>query len=185
MITTRSGARSNTRSARCDNGKRTVFDIVRRLRTGSQMKNGGVERPAADITLLAVTQDADGWRDLRDIADRSGWLLLWARSCETAVELIQRSAISLVICDRDLAGEDWRAIIRRIASLKPAVCVLLASPVCDEYLWKEVAQHGGFDVVAKPFDPDRVKRAVKLASSWRGWAHDRTPGSSVGPEPRP
>lgn len=162
-----------------------MFDIVRRLRTGPQVKNGGVERPAADIRLLAVTQDAEEWRRLREIADTSNWLLLWARSCDAAVELIQRDSISLVICDRDVPGEDWRAVVRRIASLQPPVCVLLASSVCDEYLWKEVAQHGGFDVVAKPFDPDRVARAVKLASSWRGWSHGSVIRGSVNTEPRP
>lgn len=162
-----------------------MFEIVRRLRPGPQVNNGGVERPETDITLLAVTQDPNGWRRLREIADRLNWLLLWARSCEAAIELIQRNSISLVICDRDLPGEDWRAVIHRIASLKPAVCVLLASPVCDEYLWKEVAQHGGFDVVAKPFDPDRVARAVKLASSWRGWTHASAVRGSMSTEPRP
>ena len=154
-----------------------MFDIVRRLRDGLHARQptakpgAGVE--GSSVRLLAVTQDADGWGHLREIAARFGWLLLWATSCEKAIHLIERDAISLAVCDRDLPGEDWRTVVQRIASLQRPVCVLLASSVCDDYLWKEVAQHGGFDVLAKPFEAERVGRAVKLAWSWRGWSHDR------------
>jgi DNA-binding NtrC family response regulator len=151
-----------------------MFEIVRRLKGGLQAKQpAGAGTEGSNIRLIAVTQDADGWRHLRDIADRFGWLLLWAASCEKAIHLIEHDAISLAVCDRDLPGEDWRTVVHRIASLNRPVCVLLASSVCDDYLWKEVAQHGGFDVLAKPFEPERVARAVKLAWSWRGWSHDR------------
>jgi DNA-binding NtrC family response regulator len=161
-----------------------VFGLVRRFRPRAQTKTGALE-PPAPITLLAVTHNPDGWSDLREIAQRSGWLLRWAPSCQAAVELIERDSFSLVICDRDVPGQDWRAVVQRIASLQPRVCVLLASSVCDEYLWKEVAQHGGFDVVAKPFDADRLERAVKLASSWRGWSQDCAARPALRTEPRP
>jgi DNA-binding NtrC family response regulator len=154
-----------------------MFEIVRRLRGGLQSRQAaGKDRVGTDgssVRLIAVTQDADGWRHLRDIADGFGWLLLWASSCEKAIQLIERDSISLALCDRDLPGEDWRIVVQRLASLSRPVCVLLASSVCDDYLWKEVAQHGGFDVLAKPFEAERVARAVKLAWSWRGWSRDR------------
>ena len=152
-----------------------MFEIVRRLKTSRQAealpRNSG-DLDGSAVKLLAVTQDPDAWHSLRDIADRLGWMLFWAPSCDKAVKLLDHYGMPLVICDRDLPGEDWRKVIQRIGSSKRRVCVLLASTVCDDFLWKEVTQHGGFDVLLKPFDAERVARTVKFAWSWRGWSHE-------------
>jgi hypothetical protein len=84
-----------------------------------------------------------------------------------------------VICDREISGEDWRDALVRIAGLPQAVCVLLASSVVDEYLWHQVIENHGYDVVAKPFQSEALRRAVTFAWSWRGWEHRNYTGNQA------
>jgi DNA-binding NtrC family response regulator len=155
-----------------------MFELLRKLRqrefgTSKQTSHG--ERASNDsgsqVRVLAVTPTAGDWQCLLDIADRCGWLLFWADSCDNALTVLSNHRIPIVICDRDLPGEDWRAVLKRICAVSQPVCILLASSVSDEYLWREVTQHHGFDVLPKPFQPERLIRTVNLAWSWEGWMH--------------
>ncbi len=117
----------------------------------------------SEVRLLAVTHGADDWPVLREVAQQQGWNVTWADSTDSAVAALAAQSIAVVICDRDLAGQEWRSILRRIAQAGRGTFVLLASPVSDVYLWKEVSQNGGFDVLTKPFQRERLIRAVNLA----------------------
>jgi DNA-binding NtrC family response regulator len=121
------------------------------------------------LRLLALTPEPEEWQALQRIADAEGWSMFWARTCGGARQLIERHSIPIVICDRNLPGGDWRTIVSDLATLVPLVCVLLASDVADDYLWREVVQNRGFELLTKPFDPDKVVRMVRFAWSWRGW----------------
>jgi DNA-binding response OmpR family regulator len=114
------------------------------------------------VTILAVTRDPKEWKALEDIAGKQNWLLFWAHNADRACELIRRHKIQLVICDRDIDGEDWRTIVARFANICPPVCTLLASEVADEYLWREVVHNRGFEILTKPFDPEKVIRTIRL-----------------------
>jgi DNA-binding response OmpR family regulator len=138
--------------------------------------------PASDgsqIRVLAVTRNASDWQSLEKVANNCGWALFWADSCAGALSVLSQYTIPIVICDRDLPGEDWRSVLKRIADFRQPVCTLLASSVSDEYLWREVFQHQGFDVLPKPFEPERLTRTVNLAWSSGDWMQ-RQPGGGVG-----
>ena len=122
------------------------------------------------VRVIALTRDADGWHALHSIAESEKWMLLWAHTAERAKELIARYRAGVVICDRDLPNEDWRRVVSELGAIRPAVCTLLASHVADEYLWRELVQQGGFEILAKPFARDRVARAIRFAASF-GTAH--------------
>jgi DNA-binding response OmpR family regulator len=141
-----------------------MFDRVRKLKE---------RETAPHVRILAVTQNAVEWSRLQEIANQCGWTLLWARDCDAAISLLAADAIPIVICDRDLPGQDWRSALQRIGASRQPICILLASSVSDEYLWREVVQHRGFDVLTKPFQPDRVQKVVNLAQSWDGWMRHR------------
>src|SRR4051812_21404832 len=111
-----------------------MLNLFRR-RTASKPVPAGQEC----IRLLALTRDAEGWLSLLRIAEAQNWVLLWAHDSVRAREVIARYGIPIVICDRDLPNEDWRAVIGGLSELRPPVCTLLASEVADEYLWREMA----------------------------------------------
>ncbi len=119
------------------------------------------------VSILAVTRDAEEWRALESVAGRENWMLFWAHNAGRAYELIGRYRIQIVICDRELAGEDWRSIVAGFARIHPPVCILLASEVADEYLWREVVNNKGFEIITKPFDPEKVARTIRFAWTTR------------------
>ncbi len=132
---------------------------------------------AGEVRLLAVTQDFAELESLRQIAAGAGWKLDSAVSCNEAIAILKADGIPIVIYDRDLPGEDWRPALLAITSLPRPACVFLGSVVADDYLWREVVQYRGFDVLPKPFQRDQVVRAVNFTWSWRGWAYYRQPSA--------
>ena len=114
------------------------------------------------VSILAVTRDPEDWKALESIARNENWLLFWAHDADRAYELIRRYQIQLVICDREVNGEDWRSIVANFANIRPPICTLLASEVADEYLWREVVHNKGFEILTKPFDPEKVIRTIRL-----------------------
>lgn len=123
------------------------------------------------FNVLSIIPDAGEAGKLRQIADNEGWRLRVVSSPEQALAVLREYPAAVVICDRDLPGDDWREVLRRIYRLPQPPSVLLASDVSDDYLWQEVVQHHGYDVLVKPFRREEVVRAVHFASSWRGWIH--------------
>jgi FixJ family two-component response regulator len=47
----------------------------------------------------------------------------------------------------------------------------VTSRLADEYLWAEVLNLGGYDVLAKPLDKQEVSRTLNLA--WEHWENQR------------
>jgi DNA-binding NtrC family response regulator len=121
------------------------------------------------VRLLAITCGEEEKATLGRIAADLRWKLSIAGSADEAIQLLGDEPLPLVICDRDLPGEDWRTIVARIASRRDVLCVVLASSVVDDYLWDEVIQQRGYDVVSKPFEADQLRRAVTFAWSWKRW----------------
>jgi len=145
-----------------------MFDLRRLVHLGEVPKTA----PSREsVKLVAVTQSPDDSATLRQIAASYGWTISVVESSEAAVAALREQPTPLVICDRDLPGEAWRDVLAKIAAQPQAVCVLLASRVVDDYLWRQVIRHHGYDVVAKPFQPEELRRAVTFAWSWRGWAY--------------
>jgi len=121
------------------------------------------------IRLLAIMQGSEECESLRRIADHLRWRLSIVASLDEAVALLGEEPLPLVICDRDLPGGDWRPIVAQIAARRDVLCVVLASSVVDDYLWDEVIQQRGYDVISKPFEADQLRRAVTFAWSWKRW----------------
>jgi CheY-like chemotaxis protein len=123
---------------------------------------------AAALHLLLVGCDASHAAALGRIARELGWTFALAASAAKALAL-PPAGPTVIVFDRDLPGEDWRRALPRLAALPQTICVLLASPVADPYLWLEVSRHGGDDVLAKPCKTAEVDRAVAFAAIWRTW----------------
>jgi DNA-binding NtrC family response regulator len=151
-----------------------MFDLRRVVRMGRSTRRAipkEVSRASSNepVQLVAIMQDPDDSKSLAQIAAGYGWKISIVGSSDAAVTLLKGQPTPLVICDRDLSGEAWHDALGKIAAQPQAVCVLLASRVADQYLWNQVIQHHGYDLVVKPFQPEELRRAVTFAWSWRGW----------------
>jgi CheY-like chemotaxis protein len=113
--------------------------------------------------VLAITVSAGDQIFYRSLRARGEWNLVITQSVPEALRLLTREAFPIVLCDRDLPGWDWREVMAKIVESSPRICFLLTSRVSDEYLWREVAMHGGYDVVAKPLEEGPVEHTLRRA----------------------
>ena len=124
----------------------------------------------APRVLALICSDRER-RALKEIASNCNWQLCLASTPFEARKHLQEQTIGVILCDRDVPGNDWRNHIACLLRSAPNSCVILVSGVNDEYLWEEVIRNGGYDVVTKPLQASQVVPAVTLALSyWKQYA---------------
>jgi len=69
----------------------------------------------------------------------------------------------VVICERDLPDGSWKDVLAITMSLHNPPSVAVTSRLADDYLWMEVLNWGGYDVLAKPLDQCELNRSIQLA----------------------
>jgi len=125
-------------------------------------------------SLLVVTSRAEDVSELNEILRETSWLLTDVSSLDDAIVKLKAVALPIIFYDRDAAGVCWQETIERLIAARQGACVVLISNVADQYLWEEVVQHGGFDLLSRPFRKDQVLSALAFAH-----AHLRAPWPRV------
>ncbi|MBZ5594723.1 MAG: response regulator [Acidobacteriia bacterium] len=90
------------------------------------------------------------------------------RTCQQGLAILRERAVSIVICERDLPDGTWKDILQALDTLSDRPYLIVTSRLADDYLWVEVLNLGGYDVLAKPLDHKEVVRAID--SAWRNWS---------------
>jgi len=125
-------------------------------------RNAG--REPGDQSLLSVTSVAADRAALRDILQGSAWQMTAAANCREAVEELRRDHVSVIVCESALDDGTWKDILCHISqSLNPPL-LIVTSRLADAYLWSEVLNLGGYDVLATPFRPQEVRYVLTTAS---------------------
>ena len=62
----------------------------------------------------------------------------------------------------------WKDILQAMATLSGRPLLIVTSRLADDYLWVEVLNLGGYDVLAKPWHHKEVARAI--ASALEHWS---------------
>jgi DNA-binding response OmpR family regulator len=93
--------------------------------------------------------------------------------------LLRDQPMPVVITERDLPLGDWKDILAAIQLLPHPPLLVVTSRLADEYLWTEVLNLGGHDVLAKPFQA--VELQWVLESAWRISAHHQKQTLKSGP----
>ena len=126
-------------------------------------------RGSGSIRILAVMPRTPDSHTLSQIAAKERWRVEFAKNPAAALRLMERERFPVILCDRDVDGaSDWRASLDSLASAAPRACLILTAPSNNDTLWQEVISHGGFDVLTKPFQEQRVIRAIYSALEARG-----------------
>ena len=124
--------------------------------------------PAGDrVTVLAVASE-HGLAQLRRIIGHSRWTLLEAPTVAEAVASLREQSSVVLICEAVLPDGIWRDMLHYAERLEPPPPVIVAASHADDFLWMEVLNRGGYNVLAMPFDDQEVFRVVSLA-----WLHSR------------
>lgn len=139
-------------------------------------------RPAGENSLLAVGQPEADLHILQNILAGSGWKIGQAGNFAAGLRYLRKGRVQVVLCERDFADGDWHALLTAIQTLDHPPALVVATAQADEYLWAEVLNLGGYDVLPKPFDIIEVRRVVDLAGySWkRRWLPAASAGTAAG-----
>lgn len=143
----------------------------------SNQSNGPAPAAAPEHTnfglakLLCVLPSAADCHLMTELSRRQHWDMYVAASRDQAHRAIQQVQPHVVLLDRDVEPAGWRYALSSLAQASNGACVLLVSPVIDEYLWNDVVLNGGYDVLRKPLSEDDVSRNVKLALSYWNATH--------------
>ena len=112
----------------------------------------------ARVPVLVVSPYPDDHIQLGKFLLREGWEMRHVTTCEEAQIVLQRMPVSIVISESETAGVNWRKLLAAIQRVpfpgKPNLIV--ASVKADDRLWSEVLNLGGYNVLAKPFEPAEV-----------------------------
>ena len=128
------------------------------------------------ITVLAIGISQPDRVVLDSVAADESWSAVFTSSIPEALPHLAARTTAVILIDRDRCAPDWRTAIESLAQSSPGSCILLVSRVNDEYLWQEVVQHHGFDVLPRPFHPEQVRQSVNKASLfWKSESASRAP----------
>src|SRR5450756_755842 len=123
---------------------------------------GRGQTPAMIPILLASERD-DDYRTLRALLQNTKWTLVRPLSWGEVSSFCDRAVNPVVLVDRHFQGSDWRFTVSSLLNTTASCCLILLSDVSDPYLWNELVQQGGFEVLARPFERSEVLRTLAFA----------------------
>lgn len=100
---------------------------------------------------------------LERLGKQHNWELRFTNSPPEAFNWASQIQFEIILCDRNQPGYPWREVMDRLAKSSPRSCILLISPMNDEYLWSEGLQWGGYEVLRRPLRADAVVHLVDAA----------------------
>ena len=154
----------------------SFWNAIRSVFSKASGKRGArAQVPMQVVALIRSSSDRDL---LRSICARDHLDIHFADTCGEAWSAANRLQSPVVLCERDVQGIRWQDAVRILLSARPHPCVILTSPVVDDYLWKEIVASGGYDVLAEPLRDADTTRSIKLAAFyWKNAA--RSSGRST------
>ena len=113
-----------------------------------------------NTAVLSVSPLAEDYVSLQAVLDPSKWELHKSNSVVSALAVIRRWDISVVICEQVLSPGTWNDMLSELSVLRIVPPLIVTSRLADEKLWVEALNLGAYDVLAKPFDRAELVRIV-------------------------
>lgn len=107
---------------------------------------------------------------LREIFHGLKWKILEAQSARDVAHLLSERRVPVILCHCSFADGNWRDLVSCISVLPCPPRLVVTSELADDFLWAEVLNLGGYDVLAQPFRESEVVRTLTSAL-WQ-WTED-------------
>ena len=111
-----------------------------------------------------MSADCNDHAELQDSLAGISCRTITANDLQDGLQLLQKGGISIVVCDSSLGDDAWREILNRMPPRSSSPALIVSSCRADEYLWAEVLNLGGFDVIAKPFRTDELRDVIQTVA---------------------
>lgn len=140
-----------------------VWEMVHSLLTGGGPRPAD---PTSRVPMVALMVNEQDRHVLASVFGQEPLDVRFAESCDEACSVANQLTAPVILLDRDWPETEWRAAVEKLTASLHHPCVILVSGVSDTYLWQELTRCGGYDVISKPLQADKVERAVKLALTY-------------------
>jgi DNA-binding response OmpR family regulator len=115
------------------------------------------------LSALLIGEFATDRLLVHDIFRSHGWRLFEAHDRRHALEFLGRHPLQVVIAESELPAWNWKRILSDLRRMAPSPQLVVTSRTADDYLWAEVLNVGGYDVLPQPLLRDEVERVVASA----------------------
>jgi len=115
------------------------------------------------VTALAVGEFENDRALLREICNAAGWRLYEARDRRHAMHFLESNPVQVVLAESELPNWDWRKVLYDLRRLAHPPQLIVTSRTADDYLWSEVLNIGGYDVLPQPLERDEAERVIAAA----------------------
>ena len=114
--------------------------------------------------ILSISPDAEDHAALRRILDGRQWHVSSVATRWSALKQLSSERFSVIFCEKVLEDGSWKDILEHIGLYAEAPLLVVTSRLADAYLWSEVLNLGGYDVLAKPFNAREVTHVLTSIS---------------------
>jgi DNA-binding response OmpR family regulator len=119
--------------------------------------------PSEVLIVLVVSQETREMFMFSEMLRSLDYVVHTAGTCAQSFDLLSKRQFALVVCEAALPDGNWTSVLTKLQTLDGPPRLIVASALADDRLWAEVLNHGGYDVLAKPFVTEEVARVVGLA----------------------
>jgi DNA-binding NtrC family response regulator len=88
-----------------------------------------------------------------------------AASLKAAEELLRLTRSRVLMADTTFEKGAWQDALYLTSYLRPLTVLVVAARSANERLWIEVLERGAYDLVARPFHADELRRVLENARS--------------------
>lgn len=114
-------------------------------------------------TILIIDDDRDMCILLKRFLTRHGYEVLEAYNGKKALEILENTEPSLVMCDFRLEDMEGNVLLGKIKERYPHLPVIIITGYSDIKVAVEVMKMGAYDYITKPLFPDEILVTIKKA----------------------
>lgn len=114
-------------------------------------------------TILIIDDDRDMCLLLKRFLTRHGYEVLEAYNGKKALEILDSTEPSLVMCDFRLEDMEGNVLLGKIKEKYPHLPVIIITGYSDIKIAVEVMKMGAYDYITKPLFPDEILVTIKKA----------------------
>src|SRR6476469_9135299 len=114
-------------------------------------------------TILIIDDDRDMCLLLKRFLTRHGYEVLESYNGKKALELLETTEPSLVMCDFRLEDMEGNVLLGKIKEKYPHLPVIIITGYSDIKIAVEVMKMGAYDYITKPLFPDEILVTIKKA----------------------
>ena len=113
---------------------------------------------------ILIVDDEKSMRDLLSITlEKEGYDVSSATGGETAIEMLHRDSVDVVITDLRMPKVDGLQVLRAAKEISPDTTVIMITAVASTESAVEAMKLGAYDYITKPFKLDEVNLIVRNA----------------------